>query len=80
MYWFCRGLLKRKRTQKKKKTNKKNKPNILKNRNYEASNIWHTRDSEYWSWIRVKQWYKEFDDDKIVNFDLEKQLKILGVK
>ena len=27
---------------------------------YEASEIWSTRESEYWRWIQVKEWYKEY--------------------
>ena len=75
-----REKLKDKKTQKKKKANKKKKQNIVENRSYEVSNIWHTRDSEYWSWRRVKEWFNEFDDDKIFDFELQKKLKFLGVK
>ena len=68
--------LKYKRTEKKKKT----KQNTIENRSYETSNIWHTRDSEYWSWLRAKEWFNKFNDEKIKDFELQKQLKFLGVK
>ena len=26
---------------------------------YEATNIWPTRESTYWQWIRVREWFRE---------------------
>ncbi len=50
-------------------------------RSYETNNIWLTRDSEYWQWIRVKHWFNEFNDEKLENnINLKQKLKNLGVK
>ena len=75
-----REKLKQKRINKKKKDERENSHTISKTRDYETSNIWHTRDSEYWSWRRVKAWFREFDDEKLEDFELTKKLKFLGVK
>ncbi len=48
-------------------------------RNYEASNIWATRDSDYWRWRRMKKWFKEYVEER-EGRNYQKELKILGVK
>jgi hypothetical protein len=29
-------------------------------RGYEATNIWTTRESQYWRWRRVREWFREY--------------------
>ena len=69
--------IKRQRKERRKKeTAKKQEKSI--NRSYEASEIWNTRDSKYWSWIRAYEWFNRYgkeDDEK----ELELELKELGV-
>ncbi|MFC1512459.1 hypothetical protein ACFL4S_00245 [bacterium] len=53
----------------------------IRQRSYESSNIWNTRNSKYWSWIRVKEWFKEYKEKEIWQEKIiEKQLKYIGVK
>ena len=45
---------------------------------YETSTIWYTRDSEYWSWLRAKEWFNKYIKEKDERKN-EKELRILGV-
>jgi len=66
-----------------KKTNKKNEKTELaiENKNPYQKNIrQYIKKSEYWSWFRMNNWFNEFNDDKLEDFEIAQKLKFLGVK
>ena len=44
---------------------------------YEASKIWDTRDSMMWKWRRVREYYKEFVDEKDEKAIKEKMYRLM---
>ena len=34
---------------------------------YIPTQIWHTRESEFWQWQRVSEWWREYRPDEILN-------------
>ena len=34
---------------------------------YMPTPIWHTRESEFWQWQRVSEWWREYRPDEILN-------------
>lgn len=34
---------------------------------YIPTPIWHTRESEFWQWQRVSEWWREYRPDEIIN-------------
>lgn len=53
-----------------------------KRRDYETNNVWDTRESRYWQWMRAIEWWKKFGVvDEIENMlRVKEQLKELGIK
>jgi len=52
-----------------------------KSRGYETNNIWDTRESRYWQWIRAIEWWKRFEakDEEENILRVKEKLKELGV-
>jgi len=48
--------------------------------NYEPSNIWQTRNSAYWQWRQVSEWFKDQEKDSRKELKIYKQLETLGIK